>query len=127
MKREGASNFPPEESRIRNLPVWDRFLPSILSGHKTIDVRVNTGQVGGIKEGDLLRFVAPEGDVKVRVKRVWAHDSIAAILRHEDLNKIAPGVPKEDLPSLARQLFRGREDQIDRYGLALFEFEKVSR
>lgn len=118
----------PQESKqyerpSRTIFVKRELIENIQMGQKTAELRVAFPSFVSIVPGDRVTFRDGGGEsVSVNITHVRRYADLAQVLAEEDMTRIAPGVPSDELQKLAQSLF-SRED-IERYGLILFEFAR---
>lgn len=89
---------------MRTKTLWIRaeYLDQILSGHKTVEVRVAYANIARLQPGDRLLLNEQHPFV---VRRVGRYADFSELLAHEDPASIAPGLSREALLSALRQLY----------------------
>jgi len=87
---------------IKTLWLKDEYLEMILSGCKTIEVRVAYPNIARLQPGDQLRLNEHHPFVITRVGRYANFDELLA---RQDADMIAPGLSHEQLLTTLRQLY----------------------
>jgi ASC-1-like (ASCH) protein len=69
----------------RLMGIYKRYFDPIVSGSKTIEIRVNDSSRKKIKTGSLIRFRCQDDEILTRVTRITRYPTFEAMLDHEDL------------------------------------------
>lgn len=80
--------------RVKTLWIKEEYLAWILTGRKTIEVRVAYPNITRLREGDLLRL---NDQHLFQIRRIAHYPSFDALLAHEDPEQIAPGLSRTEL------------------------------
>ncbi len=76
--------------------------------------------------GDKIVFKSGNSDmIDVKIVGTRRYDNLDSVLGGEDVSKLVPDMPKEEILKNAQKFFS--EADIEKYGLFVFEFEKVQR
>jgi ASC-1-like (ASCH) protein len=95
--------------RTKVLWIKDEYLDAILSGQKTVEVRVAYSNIRRLEVGDLLilneryRFV---------IQRIGRYGSFFDLLASEDVTAIAPGMSLDDLLSVLQRLYPPEKEAL---------------
>lgn len=114
----------PEHSHRSPQEVYlkDEFLESVLSGSKTIELRVAFPSFTNINVGDVVIFKSG-GDktAKVEITSVRSYRDLQGVLLAEDVGKIAPHMTIDQIWKLAPTIFS--KTDIEKHGLMAIEFK----
>jgi len=99
--------------------VKQRFLELILSGKKTLEVRVLYPNLRRIKKGDLINL---NNQATIRVKDVRTYSTFEEMLSHEEVSRIVPGSTREEVLKLLKSLYPPYKEQL---GVLVLEVEPV--
>jgi ASC-1-like (ASCH) protein len=99
------------------------LLEMIKSGRKTLELRVAFPNFQSICIGDQITFKSSNDEIKVRVTCIRNHKGLGDVMESEDVSKLAPGVPQNQIRHFINRIFK--EPDIEKYGLLVFEFEKI--
>lgn len=105
----------------REKVLWIRepYLEQILSGRKTVEVRVAYSNIARLEVGDILRL---NDRVRVRIRRIGRYADFEEMLRHEDPAAIAPDLPPEALLPALREIYPPEKEAL---GAVALEVERV--
>jgi len=79
-------------AKIRKMWIKKRFLDLILSGEKTLEVRVLYPNLRSIQKGEIINF---NNEALVRVKDIRKYSSFEEMLLKEEASRIVPGNNRE--------------------------------
>ena len=88
--------------RTKTLWIKDEYLRLILTGLKTIEVRVGYGNIKRLQVGD--RLLLNDQHLFV-IRRIGRYASFEELLAHEDAASIAPDVPPGQLLEKMRAIY----------------------
>ncbi len=97
-------NDSESTARTRTKVLWiqEPYLRQILSGRKTVEVRVGYPNILRLQPGDQLKL----NDVHlVTLRRIRVYADFDELLEHEDPAAIAPDLSPEELPDALRQIY----------------------
>jgi len=105
----------------REKVLWIRppYLEQILSGRKTVEVRVAYSNIVRLETGDILRL---NDQVRMRIRRIARYADFAEMLRHEDPAAIAPDLPPEALLPALREIYPPEKEAL---GVVALELERM--
>jgi ASC-1-like (ASCH) protein len=106
-----------QPSRTKTLWIKDDSLQQILNGRKTVEVRVGYSNIRRLRAGDRLLL---NERYPYRLKRISVYASFADLLAHEDAQRIAPGMPVEQLLPEMRSLYPPEKEAL---GVVALEIE----
>ncbi|NJP97992.1 ASCH domain-containing protein [Nonomuraea sp. FMUSA5-5] len=116
-----AQDVPPRRELNLRKPYFDL----IVSGVKTVEVRVGYASMRKIQPGQLLDFVAGEQRLRTRVVRVSEYVSFEELLKHEDPVAIG-GELGEDTAALLAVIRSIYPPEKERLGVLAIEVEVIS-
>lgn len=101
--------------KIKTLWIKEEYLRQILAGQKTIEMRVGYNNIRKLKVGDILLL---NDQYPYIIRRIGSYASFEDLLLHEDLSRIAPEIPPEQLLPVMCSLY-----SHDKEALGVFTFE----
>ena len=105
--------------RVKVLWIRPEYLGQILSGRKTIEVRVGYSNIRRLRPGDLLRL----NDAYVyRIRRIASYPDFETLLAHEPATEIAPDMDAAALLQALRALYPPDKEAL---GAIAIEIEAV--
>ena len=110
---ERASGGP----RVKTLWIRPEYLKEILSGRKTIEVRVAYANIRRLREGDLLRL---NDEHLYRIRRIAHYPDFQALLAREPAEAIAPGMDAGELERALRDIYPPEKEAL---GVVALEVE----
>jgi len=103
--------------RTKTLWIKDEYLRLILTGHKTVEVRVGYSNITRLQVGDRLLLNAQHLFV---IRRVGRYASFKELLAYEDAASIAPDVPPGQLLERLRAIYPPEKEAL---GVVALEIE----
>jgi ASC-1-like (ASCH) protein len=94
-----------KEDFMRMMRVKQTFLDLIRAGKKTLEVRVGYDNIRTIQSGERIRMMSRSQETIIVVDAVRQYATLADMLRAEDAAQIAPGLAKEQVASLLREIY----------------------
>ena len=104
---------------MRLMWVKQRFFDLILSGEKTLEVRVFYPNLKSIQKGELINL---NNLATIRVKDIRKYSTFEAMLSQEESSRIVPGVGRVELLRLLKSLYPLPKEQL---GVLVIEVEPV--
>ena len=101
---------------MKTLWIRDEYLGQILSGLKTVEVRVAYPNIARLKAGDGLRL---NDKHRYRVRRITIYADFEALLAEQDASAIAPGVPPAALLTALRELYPPEREALGAVALEI--------
>jgi ASC-1-like (ASCH) protein len=95
-------------------------MEAVRSGRKTIDARVVTDEIDGLKIGDLVQYPG----ARTRVGHLRFYPGFGDLLAYEDWRRIAPDAAGRD--EVRRLLEPGHEATVHRTGAVAIELEPAA-
>lgn len=108
-------------TKTRLMWIKRRFFDLILSGEKTLEVRVLYPNLRSIQKGELINL---NNQATIRVKDVRKYPTFEEMLSREEASRIVPGSNREELLSLLKSLYPLHKEQM---GVLVLEVEPVKR
>jgi ASC-1-like (ASCH) protein len=105
---------------VKVLWVKDEFLALILSGYKTIEVRVGYNNIRRLAAGQYLLL---NDRYLYRLVRVAIYPDFTSLLAHEDAAQIAPGLSPQALLAAMRSIYPQEKEAL---GAVALQLEPVS-
>lgn len=94
------NSHPP--GRTKTLWIREPYLAQILSGRKTIEVRVGYRNILRLAPGDCLRL---NDEYVVIIHRIGRYADFEELIAHEDPAAIAPDLPAKELLDALREIY----------------------
>lgn len=107
------------ENYMRNMRVKARFFRQIKEGDKTLEVRVGYDSIKKIQAGEQILLETHNEEMVIRVKAIRTYDSFADMLSHEDADRIAPELGKQELLKLLRKFYPPFKERLGVYVLEI--------
>lgn len=116
-------NFNKEGATVRKMRIKRPYFNAIMSGRKTLEVRVGYNNIKRLRAGDLLQLEAGHTSGVVRIKSIRVYNSFADMLSAEPWHEI---VPQADNGGAALKLLRDIYPvHKELLGVYVIEIEKV--
>jgi ASC-1-like (ASCH) protein len=103
-------------AREKVLWIREPYLAQILSGFKTVEVRVAYTNIARLEPGDVLRL---NDRYRARIRRIGCYRSFEELLAHEDPQAIAPGLGCSELLAALRELYPPEKEALGAVALEL--------
>jgi HAD superfamily hydrolase (TIGR01493 family) len=103
-------------SRVKTLWVREPYLAHILSGLKTVEVRVGYDNIRRLQPGDRLRLNDEHPAV---IRRIGHYADFQDLLAHENPAAIAPDLPPDELLAALRQIYPADKEALGAMALEL--------
>jgi ASC-1-like (ASCH) protein len=104
--------------RTKTLWIRDEHLAEILSGRKTVEVRVAYSNIARLQPGDRLLL---NDRHPFAIRRVGRYADFDGLLANEDPAAIAPGLTSEELLATLRSLYPSEKEAL---GVVALEIER---
>ncbi|MBN1579961.1 MAG: ASCH domain-containing protein [Anaerolineae bacterium] len=105
--------------RTKTLWIRDEYLEWILSGQKTVEVRVGYSNITRLEVGDRLLL---NDRYPFVIQRIGRYADFEALLAHEQAAAIAPGIAPVELLSELRAIYPPEKEAL---GVVAFEIAPV--
>jgi HAD superfamily hydrolase (TIGR01662 family) len=103
-------------SRVKTLWIREPYLAHILSGLKTVEVRVGYDNIRRLQPGDRLRL---NDEHPATIRRIGRYADFQDLLAHEDPAAIAPDLPPDELLAALRQVYPADKEALGAVALEL--------
>jgi len=94
---------------MRTLWVKKEFLDLILSGKKTVEVRVLYPNLRSLKKGEVIKF---NGEHPFRVEDIRVYENFDDLAKSEDAERIVPGKTPAELLETLRGLYPPAKESL---------------
>ncbi len=101
---------------LRTLWIKRRFLEEILEGRKTIEVRAGYRNIQDLKPGMRLLL---NGECEAGIKDVRRYPTFSGMLAHEEVEKIVPGMSKDDVLRILKSLYPPFKEKLGVFTIEL--------
>lgn len=116
-------NFNKERATVRKMRIKCPYFDAIMSGRKTLEVRVGYDSIKRLKAGELLQLETGHTSGLVRIKSIRVYDNFADMLATEPWREIVPQVSTEaEALKLLRGIYPAGKERL---GVHVIEIEKV--
>ena len=102
--------------RTKTLWIKEEYLRQILSGRKTIEVRVGYKNITRLQVGDRVIL---NDQIPLTITRVGRYTSFEVLLANEKASAIAPDVPTDELLSVIRAIYPAEKEALGVVALEL--------
>ena len=115
-------NFNKEGATVRKMRIKRPYFDAIMSGRKTLEVRVGYDSIKRLKAGELLQLETGHTSGVVRIKSIRVYDNFADMLATEPWREIVPQVNNEATAlQLLREIYPASKERL---GVHVIEVEK---
>ncbi len=115
-------NFNKEGATVRKMRIKRPYFDAIMSGRKTLEVRVGYDNIKRLKAGELLQLETGHTSGVVRIKSIRVYDNFADMLATELWREIVPQVNNEATAlQLLREIYPAHKERL---GVHVIEVEK---
>ena len=115
-------NFNKEGATVRKMRIKRPYFDAIMSGRKTLEVRVGYDNIKRLKAGELLQLETGHTSGVVRIKSIRIYDSFADMLATEPWHEIVPQVDNQTTAlRLLREIYPSHKERL---GVHVVELEK---
>ena len=113
-------NFNKEGSTVRKMRIKRPYYDAIMSGKKTLEVRVGYPQIKVLKAGELLQLETSHTSGVVRIKTIRVYRDFADMFGSEPWQQIVPQVKtEEDALKLLREIYPPHKESLGIYVLEI--------
>jgi ASC-1-like (ASCH) protein len=95
--------------RTKTLWIKDEYLQQILSGRKTVEVRVGYRNIASLEPGDRLML---NDQHPFMIRRIGRYEDFQGLLAHEDAAAIAPDLSKAELLAALRAIYPPEKEAL---------------
>jgi FMN phosphatase YigB (HAD superfamily)/ASC-1-like (ASCH) protein len=110
------ADSPAPASRVKTLWLREPYLSQILSGRKTVEVRVGYDNIRRLQAGDQLKL---NGEHLVTIRRIGRYADFEELLAYEDPAAIAPDLPAGELLAAIRDIYPPDKEALGAIALDL--------
>lgn len=115
-------NFNKEGATVRKMRIKRPYFDAIMSGRKTLEVRVGYDNIKRLKAGEPLQLETGHTSGVVRIKSIRVYDNFADMLATEPWREIVPQVNNEATAlQLLREIYSAHKERL---GIYVIEVEK---
>ncbi len=115
-------NFNKEGTTVRKLRIKYPYFRDIMSGKKSLEVRVGYDNIKKFREGELLQLETSRTSGVVRIKSIRIYDNFADMLAIEPWREIVPQVDSQEAAvKLLREIYPVNKERL---GVHVIEVEK---
>ncbi len=115
-------NFNKEGATVRKMRIKRPYFDAIMSGRKTLEVRVGYDNIKRLAAGELLQLETGHTSGVVRIKSIRIYDNFADMLATEPWREIVPQVNDEVTAlRLLREIYPAHKERL---GVHVIEVEK---
>jgi ASC-1-like (ASCH) protein len=101
---------------VKTLWIRDEYLRQILSGLKTVEVRVAYPNIARLESGDILLL---NDQHPYRIRRIETYPGFEALLASEDPAAIAPGLASAQLLRALREVYPPKREALGAVALEI--------
>lgn len=101
----------------RELQMRSKLFNQVVSGQKTLIVRVRDNTVQGIQLNDVVTLKAFNRSQSARIISIRSYSSFDEMLKREDASKILPGANKHQTLALLRSMYSQHQERLGVYVL----------
>jgi ASC-1-like (ASCH) protein/ribosomal protein S18 acetylase RimI-like enzyme len=113
-------NFNKEGATVRKMRIKRPYFDAIMSGKKTLEVRVGYDSITRLKAGELLQLETSQKSGVVRIKAIRVYRDFADMLAAESWQQIVPQVNnQDDALSLLRGIYPPEKESLGIYVLEI--------
>ena len=110
---------PARKMRIKK-PYYD----AIMSGRKTLEVRVGYGSIKRLRTGELLQLETSHESGAVKIKSIRTYDNFAKMLTTEDWQQIVPQAKdRAEALQLLQKIYPPRKEKLGVYTIEVAKSE----
>lgn len=113
-----------ENHLMRNMRVKNVYFNYIMSGRKTLEVRVGYDSLKRVRSGESIKLMTQHREGVVRVKAVRTYPTFEAMLDVEPHDKIVPDTGKSATLRLLQDIYPTHKERL---GVLVFELEVVQK
>lgn len=115
-------NFNKEGATVRKMRIKRPYYDAIMSGRKTLEVRVGYDNIKRLNAGEMLQLETGHTSGVVRIKSIRIYDNFADMLATEPWREIVPQVNSEaEAVRLLREIYPAHKERL---GVHVIEVEK---
>ena len=108
---------------MRKMRIKKPYFDGIMSGRKTLEVRIGYNSIKRLKEGQLLQLENGHASGVVRIKSIRIYDTFADMLATEPWREIVPQAKsKEEALHLLHKIYPPHKERL---GVHVIEVERL--
>ena len=101
------------------------YYDAIMSGRKTLEVRVGYGSIKRLRAGELLQLETSHESGAVRIKSIRTYDNFAKMLATEDWRQIVPQAKdRAEALRLLQKIYPPRKEKLGVYAIEIAKLER---
>lgn len=100
------------EDFMRTIRTKQRYLDFIKAGTKPLEVRVAYNTMKSIRVGERVRFASRDDSQVVVIRDVRKYPSFSEMALVEDVGKIVPGQPPEEVISILKRIYPPEKERL---------------
>ena len=101
-----------EEITMRTMRVKQQYLDHIVSGRKTLEVRVAYDSIKNICPGERIRLMSHSQMQIIRIDDVRKYQSFHDLMQSEDAERIVPGMTQAQVLKLLREIYPPDKERL---------------
>ena len=110
---------------VRKMRIKKPYYDAIMSGRKTLEVRVGYGSIKRLRTGELLQLETSHESGAVRIKSIRIYDNFAKMLAAEDWRQIVPQAKdRAEALQLLQKIYPPRKEKLGVYAIEIAKLEK---
>lgn len=118
-------NFNKEGTTVRTMRIKRPYYDAIMSGRKTLEVRVGYDNIRKLKAGELLQLETGHTSGVVSIKAIRVYDNFVDMLSTEPWREIVPQVDSQDKAlNLLRDIYPPNKEKL---GVYVIQVEKQKK
>lgn len=109
----------------RKMRIKKPYYDAIMSGRKTLEVRVGYGSIKRLRTGELLQLETSHESGAVWIKSIRIYDNFAKMLAAEDWRQIVPQAKdRAEALQLLQKIYPPRKEKLGVYAIEIAKLEK---
>ena len=110
---------------VRKMRIKKPYYDAIMSGRKTLEVRVGYGSIKRLRTGELLQLETSHESGVVQIKSIRIYDNFAKMLAAEDWRQIVPQAKdRAEAFQLLQKIYPPRKEKLGVYAIEIAKLEK---
>ena len=109
---------------VRKMRIKKPYYDAIMSGRKTLEVRVGYGSIKRLRAGELLQLETSHESGAVQIKSIRTYDNFAKMLATEDWRQIVPQAKdRAEALRLLQKIYPPRKEKLGVYTIEVAKSE----
>jgi acetyltransferase, GNAT family len=109
---------------VRKMRIKKPYYDAIMSGRKTLEVRVGYGSIKRLRAGELLQLETGHESGAVKIKSIRTYDNFAKMLTTEDWQQIVPQAKdRAEALQLLQKIYPPRKEKLGVYTIEVAKSE----